>query len=118
MRFELDNETAVDMSVTAESDQPVGELINLGEFAIREKMTVLQLKEFLLSNWDSIAAKAKTASSSSFPAAPASRDCLRLRDGKVCLSNAIFMFSQQRQFVLLFACRILKPLDPFATIDS
>jgi hypothetical protein len=96
LKFELDIDSSADISsaaVTATQTADGGDqsaaqsssidLISLGELAVREKLSVVQLKELLLSKWSTIAAAVKKESGIDIPTAPASADHLRLRDGKV-----------------------------------
>ena len=77
IKLELDTD-AVGSNVDSEV-----ELIGLGDMAVKETMTVLQLKELLLSSWSALALNAKKGAIP-VPGAPATANHFRIRDGKVC----------------------------------
>jgi hypothetical protein len=52
--------------------------VSVGEFVVKEKMSVLHLKEQLLAKWDSLVASAAAP----LPARPATLHHRRVRDGK------------------------------------
>lgn len=63
----------------------------LGDFPVIEKLTILALKDQLFNSWDGLlAAHPQSVGSCVSEVAipkPASRDHIRLRDGKVCTSK-------------------------------
>jgi hypothetical protein len=105
LKFELDNDSTSELSTAAaqagtqantqggsdaEPAQPTSDMmITLGELAVREKSSVLQLKEMLLAKWAALAATVKMESGAEIPKAPPSADYLRVRDGKVPRKNCI-----------------------------
>ena len=76
LRFELDTDAGDGAGAGA-----APEIVAMGELAVKEKLTVLQLKELLLANWSSLAA---AVGSAKFSATPPSASHFRIRDGKVC----------------------------------
>lgn len=78
LQFELDADSPTDMSEAA----PASDLIVLSELRVREKHTILQLKQQILENWDSLTAKARAVAGAVVPPTPASANHFRLRDGK------------------------------------
>lgn len=105
LRFELDTDNSADPVNAESAGDAVGgdtELTLLGELAVREKSTVLQLKELLIENW---------ASLSTSIAVPPTPNHLRVRDGKV-LFHLIFCLLNVNELLTNCECstRILKLL--------
>jgi hypothetical protein len=117
LKFELDNDSTSELSTAAaqagtqantqggsdaEPSQATGDMmITLGELAVREKSSVLQLKEMLLAKWAALAATVKMESGAEIPTAPPSADHLRVRDGKVSHKSAVLT----TVLIMLFAGR-------------
>ena len=74
LRFELDTDVGDGSGAAAP------ELVAMGELAVKEKLTVLQLKELLMGHWATLTA---ASGSSKVPPTPPSASHFRIRDGKV-----------------------------------
>lgn len=84
LRFELDNSDQVDVGggIASGIAGVCNDYVSLGELPVKEKITVLQLKEQILDNWGTLSAEAATNGFTTVPPKPLTANHIRLRDGK------------------------------------